>query len=162
MASKHQFTGMTGLYLVAAELSKQGFIVSPTSRSAHTADLLITDATCKNTYAVQVKTNATTFTFWLVNAKTSQIVSDNFVYALVNLRKTGPEFFLVPSAVVAQNVKVSQPSKTRKSVWYSVYLKEITEFKDNWSIFRKESADPADVAEATDPERSSAFDVTGG
>jgi hypothetical protein len=34
MASKHQMTGMLGVYLVAAELSKHGFIVSPTSRSA--------------------------------------------------------------------------------------------------------------------------------
>lgn len=137
MASKHQFTGMTGLYLVAAELSQLGFIVSPTSRSAQTADLLVTDAACKNTYAVQVKTNASTFNFWLVNSKTSEIVSENLVYALVNLRKIGPEFFLVPSGVVAQKVVVSKPSKTRSTVWYSVYLKDIAEFKNNWGVFKK-------------------------
>jgi hypothetical protein len=128
---------MTGLYRVAAELSERGFVVSPTSRSAQTADLLVTDAECTKTYAVQVKTNATTFNFWLVNSKTSHIVSDNLVYALVNLRKTGPEFFLVPSAVVAEKVRISKPSKTRKSVWYSVYLKEIAQYKDNWRVFGK-------------------------
>jgi hypothetical protein len=138
MASKHQFTGMTGLYLVAAELSKQEFIVSPTSRSASTADLLVTDATCQNIYAIQVKTNASTFNFWLVGAKTSKIVSPSFVYALVNLRKSGPEFYLVPSEVVAAKVKYSPPTETRKSVWYSIYLKEIVEFKDNWGIFKNE------------------------
>ena len=36
MASKAQYTGMTGVYLVAAELSRRGFIASPTSRSAQT------------------------------------------------------------------------------------------------------------------------------
>jgi hypothetical protein len=34
MASKQQMTGMRGVYLVAAELSKLEFIASPTSRSA--------------------------------------------------------------------------------------------------------------------------------
>ena len=36
-------TGMRGVYLVAAELSKRGFIASPTSRGAQGADLLVTD-----------------------------------------------------------------------------------------------------------------------
>ena len=93
MSSKHQFTGMTGLFLVAAELSKRDFIVSPTSRSAQTADLLITDALCQETYAVQVKTNARTFNFWLVSATTSQIKSENLIYAFVNLRRTGAGVF---------------------------------------------------------------------
>ena len=34
MANEGQMTGMLGVYLVAAELSRLGFIVSPTSRSA--------------------------------------------------------------------------------------------------------------------------------
>jgi hypothetical protein len=151
MASKHQFTGMTGLYLVAAELSKRGFIVSPTSRSALTADLLVTDAACRNIYAVQVKTNARTFNFWLVNAKTSQIVSDHLVYALVNLRRAGPEFFLVPSKVVAQHVKLSPPTETRKTVWYSVYLRDIEAFRGKWETFRNEGVEPAVGADQETP-----------
>lgn len=137
MTSKHQFTGMTGLYLVAAELSRRDHIVSPTSRSAQAADLLVTDVSCIRTHAVQVKTNASTFNFWLTNARTTEIVSDNLIYAFVNLRKTGPEFFLVPSAFVARVVLVSKPSATRKSTWHSVYLKDIAKFKDNWDVFKK-------------------------
>ena len=57
---------MRGVYLVGAELSKTGFIVSPTSRSAIGADLLVTDKKCKWAYSVQVKTNARTFNFWLI------------------------------------------------------------------------------------------------
>lgn len=135
MASKNQLTGMTGVFLVAAELSKIGFIVSPTSRSALGADLLVTDQACKKTYVVQVKTNGSTFGFWLVGAKTSQITSRNLIYALVNLRKTGPEFFLIPSHLVARKTIHSPPSKTRKTSWYSISLVEVAKFKDNWSIF---------------------------
>jgi hypothetical protein len=42
MAIPTQLTGMTGVYLAAAELSRLGFVVSPTSRSARGADLLVT------------------------------------------------------------------------------------------------------------------------
>jgi hypothetical protein len=38
---------------------------------------------------------------------------------------------------VAEKVVVSKPSGTRKTVWYSVYLKDVAEFKDNWAVFRK-------------------------
>jgi hypothetical protein len=130
---------MIGVYLVAAELSKRGFIVSPTSRSALSADLLVTDETCKNIYAVQVKTNAVTFGFWLVNKRTSQLVSDHLIYALVNLRKSGPEFYLVPSHVLAKKVKYSPQTKTRKTVWYSVFLNKIADFKNRWDIFKNEA-----------------------
>jgi len=41
--SKHQLTGMRGVYLAAAEIAARGMIVSPTSRSAAGADLLVTD-----------------------------------------------------------------------------------------------------------------------
>lgn len=63
---KKQQTGMRGVYLVAAELSRLGLITSTTSRSAIGADILATDNLCSNSFSVQVKTNATTFNFWLV------------------------------------------------------------------------------------------------
>jgi hypothetical protein len=47
MATTGQMTGMRGVYLVAAELTRLGFIVSPTSRSARGADLLVTDQECQ-------------------------------------------------------------------------------------------------------------------
>jgi glycine cleavage system pyridoxal-binding protein P len=46
MASVGQMTGMRGVYLVAAELSKHGLIASPTSQSAMEADILVTDQKC--------------------------------------------------------------------------------------------------------------------
>ena len=80
MALKNQLTGMTGVYLVAAELSRLGYIASPTSRSAQGADLLVTDTDCHRSYAVQVKTNARTFNFWLLGAKAKSMVSRSLLY----------------------------------------------------------------------------------
>lgn len=135
MATKNQLTGMTGVYLVAAELSKKGFIASPTSRSAQGADLLVTDIKCKRSFAVQVKTNARTFNFWLVNSKANIFHSKTLIYAFVNLRKDRTEYYIVPSSFVAKNIHISKPSKTRKSVWHSIPLAKIEKFQENWSIF---------------------------
>lgn len=138
MPTKQQFTGMTGLYVVAAELSRQGFIVSPTSRSVQTADLLIADPNCHHLFAVQVKTNARTFGFWLVSAKTKELKSRHLIYAFVNLRKNkADEIYLVPSRVVAKCVRFSPKSATRKVDGYSVYLNKIAKYKDKWDIFQQ-------------------------
>jgi hypothetical protein len=152
MASKHQLTGMTGVYLVAAELSRRGFIASPTSRSAYGADLLVTDAFCQRSYAVQVKTNASSFRHWLLNKNAHAVKSRSLIYALVNLRKDRTEYFLVPSLVVAKNVTISRPSKTRKNYWYTVHLERIAEYRDRWHVFKQPSP-PTIRSTTTRPKR---------
>ena len=128
---------MTGVYLVAAELSRRGLIASPTSRSAQGADILVTDIECKKSFAVQVKTNARTFGFWLLGPKAETFQSKTLVYAFVNLRKDRTDFYLVPSVYVTKNFKVSAPSKTRKSIWHSIRLDQVVQYKDKWEIFDK-------------------------
>lgn len=54
MASKGQLTGMAGVYFAAAELSKIGFIVTPTSRNAQGIDLLIANNDGTKTCSAQV------------------------------------------------------------------------------------------------------------
>lgn len=138
MASVGQMTGMRGVYLVAAELSKNGLIASPTSRSAMGADILVTDQRCARAWSVQVKTNAKTHSFWLLNAKTKETVSPTHIYALVNIikRRDGEtiEYFVVPSAVVAQNL-VHDKSKAGTSEWWAIYRDKITNYKDCWDLF---------------------------
>jgi hypothetical protein len=138
MASNGQLTGMRGVYLVAAELSKLGFIASPTSRSAIGADILVTDQRCSRAWSVQVKANAKTFTFWLLNSKAKEIVSSSHVYALVNLRsgKTGDtvEYFIVPSQIVAERM-VHDWSKAKTSEWFAIYRDKVLDYQNNWGLF---------------------------
>src|SRR6266540_954106 len=104
MASKGQMTGMLGVHLTAVELVKRGFIVSPTSRSAMGADLLITDQRCQKAWSIQVKTNASTANSWLVNPNTRNVRSRSHAYVFVSVPKN-PErpaqFYVIPSRVVA-------------------------------------------------------------
>ena len=128
MATKGQMNGMLGVYLAAAELIKQGFIVSPTSRSAMGADLLVTDQRCQKAWSVQVKTNASTANFWLAGRHAREIKSKTHIYIFVSVPKNkAPRFFIVPSTTVAKMVHGGEGS------WYPYYRDE--KFENNWKLF---------------------------
>lgn len=135
MASQAQMTGMQGVFLVAAELSARGLIVSTTSRNAMGADLLVTDADCRRTWSVQVKTNRKPASFWLVGKKALENVSPSHVYVLVNLRSSDGlhEYFVLSSREVARLTKVS---KLESSTWYQVNKRDIPKARDRWGVFR--------------------------
>jgi len=133
MASKAQMTGMRGVYLVAAELSRLGFIVSPTSRSTVGADLLVTDQNCKRAYSVQVKTNARTFNFWLIGKKAKETTSDTHIYALVNIRnnkRNGEkiEYFIVPSKNLSR-------IGYHAGNWPNIKRENVLKYEDAWNVF---------------------------
>ena len=133
MASKSQMTGMLGVYLAAAELTKRGFIVSPTSRSAAGADLLLTDSDCQKAFSIQVKSDQTKSGFFLVGKKCKTAVSRSHVYVFVKLRsskKTGDSvrYYVVPSKKVAE------------LAWHderfpSIRIDVIAKYENKWSVF---------------------------
>jgi hypothetical protein len=135
MASKGQRTGMRAVYQVAAELVAHGFIVSPTSRSAFGADLLVTNESCSRAFSVQVKANSKPAGFWLVGKDAKQLNAPSHVYVLVNFNDATSrhDFYIVPSEVVAGRMK-TQPAKTG-SVWHSFYRKDALKYKDAWEVF---------------------------
>jgi hypothetical protein len=124
-----QITGMTGVYLAAAELSHRGFVVSPTSRSAKGADLLVTDQSCLNAWSVQVKTNAHKKGQWTLNEGDSKYTSDSHIYIFVNIMgNTRPEYLVVSSKQVAANIKRA-PNSPR--CWYNKRPGD----GENWKLF---------------------------
>lgn len=122
-----------GVFLVAAELSRRGFTVSPTSRNARGADILVTDAECKRAFSIQVKTAAPVSSYWLLNEHAKEMRSDSHVCVFVNIKKDGtpPEFFVVPSEVVARKMRMEKIGNT---TWYSFSLDDALEFRDKWEI----------------------------
>jgi hypothetical protein len=142
-----QATGMQGVYLVAAELTKRGLTVAPTSRSAFGADLLATDEQCKRAWSVQVKTNFGRPTFWLVNKHSDKVSSPSHVFVLVNLnqanarqRSLPPEFYVVPSRVIAQRMRTTPPRKSG-TIFYSVFATDLANYRDRWSVFTKRATE---------------------
>ena len=134
MANSRQISGMRGVYMVAAELSRLGFIVSPTLRNVQRADLLVTDQLCKRAFSVQVKTNAKTFNFWLLNKKAKELISPSHIYVLVNIRKDGDviDYFVTPSKVISKKMVVEERKASR---WYSFSYEDAKPYLNNWKIF---------------------------
>ena len=134
-------TGMQGVFLVAAELTRHGLTASPTSRSSFGADILATDRECKRAWSVQVKTNAGSASFWLLHKHCSEVKSTSHVYVLVNLRqknqrsKLNPEFYVVPSRVLAARMRTTPPRGTTGSVFYSISRAKIEMYKERWAVF---------------------------
>jgi len=131
-AKKGFITGMTGVYLVAAELSKQGIIATITSRNAPGVDIIASTPNLKRVFSIQVKTNSKNASFWLLNEHAKETYSPNFVYVFVNLRDGGADFYIVPSKKVSRAMYVGKAKTGKKQVWYSYQRKK--EDKDRWNL----------------------------
>jgi len=133
---------MQGVYLVAAELTKRGLVVSPTSRSSFGADLLVTDQKCKRAWSVQVKTNFGRPASWLLSKHSSKTKSDSHIYVLVNLgqknlrqKREGPDFYVVPSRVLARCMITTPPRGRTRSIFYAIFRDKVESHKNKWKIF---------------------------
>jgi len=123
---------MRGVFLVAAQLSKLGFIVSPTSRSAAGADLLVTDQHCSRAFTVQVKTNAKPSRYFLVGKHSRKAVSGTHIYVLVNIRDAGAiDYYVIRSKIVAQKVK---RFKRPQSIWWAIDRQQIEVYRGKWAV----------------------------
>jgi hypothetical protein len=158
MALKNQLTGMLGVYLTAAELTAKGFVVSPTSRSAFGADLLVTDQRCQNAWSVQVKTNWDAKPYWLLSQHAEKLKSESHIYVFVNIRGKNPldrpDYLVVRSREVAENVSREVAKSSRRgaeggSVWYSFPRIAKPKTSEGWEIFG--NPHPPDSVEARTP-----------
>jgi hypothetical protein len=96
-------TGAIGTYLVAAELVRQGFIVSALSQTAKGIDILAADPQTLRPLAIQVKTTERKGRTWLLNQKVEVHTTPGLFYCFVSMPPgSPPEFFVAPAAVVAQ------------------------------------------------------------
>lgn len=100
-------SGVSGEYFVAAELSKKGYIASLTLRNTRGIDILCSNTDASKTIGIQVKTNRREERSWVLNKKGENYQAENLFYVFVNLNnnKRPPDFFIVPSTVVAKYIK---------------------------------------------------------
>ena len=104
-------TGIAGEYYVAAELSMRGFMASVTLRNNERIDIhaskLSENKIDTKIFAIQVKTSQTKTHKWPLNKKAEGNKADNLFYVFVSFQGvlTRPEFYIVPSSIVADAVK---------------------------------------------------------
>lgn len=99
--------GVAGEYYVAGKLSSLGYVASITMRNTRGIDILCSNADASKTVAIQVKTNRTTKREWLLSVKAEEFVQKDhyIVFVCLNNNESAPDFFVVPSAVVAKQIK---------------------------------------------------------
>ncbi len=119
--------GVSGEYFVAAELSKKGYIASITLRNTKGVDILCSNSNATKTVGIQVKTNSGSNRNWILNKKAEEYFADSLFYVFVNLNndQKHPDFFVVPSKIVAKYVRESHAN------WLKTPGKKGQEHKDN-------------------------------
>lgn len=100
-------TGIAGEYFVAAELSRRGFMASVTLRNNESVDIHASKITNNKIFAIQVKTSQSGYHKWPLSPRAETLVMENFFYVFVSFKEPNerPEYFIVPSKVVADYVK---------------------------------------------------------
>lgn len=101
-------SGIAGEYFVAAELSRRGFMASVTLRNNEGIDIHASKwDDGKKLLAIQVKSTQKNSRRWPLNKKVEHNESHSFFYIFVLLKNVDerPEYFIVPSNVVAKRVR---------------------------------------------------------
>jgi len=112
-------TGIAGVYFVAAELSQRGYIATLTLGNTDCVDILASNIDGSKIVSIQVKTNSPDSyeTSWHMSRKHENISSLNLFYVFVHLNGEGktPNFYIVPSEIVAKYVKEIYPEFRKNS-----------------------------------------------
>ena len=100
--------GIAGEYLVAAELSRRGYVASLTLRNTRGIDILASNSDATRSVGIQVKTMQGARPDWMMNRKAEGELAQNLFYVLVCLAPQAPaRFYVVPSRAVAEHVRAS-------------------------------------------------------
>jgi hypothetical protein len=140
MPRKHN-SGMRGVYLAAAELSRNSnLVVTVTARNGQGADILAYHTRNRRSFAIQVKTNtqgsrSVLRSFWLTGSKVLDLAPrKDFVWILVAdhtvEHNEPPEFWVVPDSLMLPAVR-----RPEAKGWPAVYRTDIEQMADAWSIF---------------------------
>lgn len=104
--------GCAGEYLVCGELNKRGIIASLTIKNTKGIDVLASNSDASKSIGIQVKTTIhkrQTYPSWILRDKSETYISNNLFYVFVLLKedKERPDFYIVPSKIVAEHTKTT-------------------------------------------------------
>lgn len=101
-------TGGAGEHLVCGELLRRGWIAALTHHSVPGVDVLAQTADLSRRASIQVKTARGSRRYWQMTERAEGLRADGLSYVFVLLPidpGRAPEYYVVPSAVVAEHVR---------------------------------------------------------
>jgi hypothetical protein len=139
-------SGVSGEYFVAAELSRRGYIASLTLKNTQGIDILASSADASRQVAIQVKTNQGSGEDWVLNQTAEGQALPRLFYVFVRLNGLGnPEYFVVPSKIVAEQAKerhkrwlkkLGRRGQRHKDVSMRKFGKGKQRYRNNWDVLK--------------------------
>ena len=132
MGNRNQ-TSFAAELFVAAELTKQGHIVTITFGNEKAIDILAAKAgNPRKTVSLDVKGLMNPAPWALGNYAKKKKHPDVYIFCYLNKPNERPEYFIVPKKNVNQLVGYA---KNKKSGW--IYFKDVFEYKGKWNLIWK-------------------------
>jgi len=146
----HGLSGTAGEYYAAAELSRRGYLATITNRNAERVDILAAKPNSGRALKIQVKTIQGEKKRWVLRDKSEADHGPGFFYIFVRLGHIGtrPDFYIVPSAIVAQAVKTGHATwlsgtkrdgSARKDSSMRKFNDETGVYREAWSLLEAET-----------------------
>jgi hypothetical protein len=136
--------GIAGEYLVAAELSRRGYVASVTLRNTRGIDILASNQDATKSVGIQVKTSQRAAADWVMTKKAEQDLAENLFYVFVCLPLDAPaSFYIVPRKVVGQYIRESHKrwlatpgrrGQAHRDSDVRVFSDRRNEYKDRWDL----------------------------
>ncbi len=119
--------GCAGEYLVCGELNKIGIIASLTIKNTKGIDILASNSDASKSVGIQVKTTIhprAIYPQWMLQEKAENYQSKTLFYIFVLLKegKERPDFYIVPSKIVAEHTKKNYQEYLNKGLARGVTL----------------------------------------
>jgi hypothetical protein len=136
--------GVAGEYLVAAELSRRGYVAALTLRNTRGIDILASNRDATRPVGIQVKTCQRATADWVMTKKVEPDLAENLFYVFVCIPPGAPaSFHIVPRRAVGQFVRethqrwLATPGRRGQAHRDSdvrVFSDRGNEFKDRWDL----------------------------
>jgi hypothetical protein len=162
--------GAAGVHLVVAQLSLHGCVALPTTRNLKSVDIVAFNEALDRFAFVQVKTTDRPKGGWPVHTirkddgwesdvRRAIARSDRFFYVFVSLptlRQSQPEYYVVPSADVAETTVCvltawlsGKPGRKPERQLCALRVEHISKYRDKWDLLGLAEHMCADVAMPT-------------
>jgi len=129
MSNRSQ-TSFAAELFVAAELAKQGHVVTITFGNEKAIDILVAKAgNPRKTISIDVKGLKNPAPWALGDYAKKEKHPDIYIFCHLNKPNQRPEYFIVPKRKVDKLVGYA---KDRKSGW--IYFKDVGEYKNKWNL----------------------------
>jgi hypothetical protein len=93
-----------------------GYVASLTLGNTKGIDVLVANQSASRSVGIQVKTSTSQRKEWILNSKAERFFGTSLFYVFVNLKDTltRPDFYIVPSKVVADYIRKTHRQWLRK------------------------------------------------